>query len=88
MFFHGREAYRRNSFLVLYTYFKNVLYVIAFFYLGFFSGFSGQLFYNQWLYQAYNIVMTSIPIVWYAIFDFEYKKELPNEEYFQPSNLN
>ena len=27
MFVHGREAYRRNSFLVLYTFYKNILYI-------------------------------------------------------------
>ena len=29
MFVHGREAYRRNSLLILYTFYKNVLYVTA-----------------------------------------------------------
>lgn len=29
MFIHGREAYRRNSFLVLYTFYKNILYILT-----------------------------------------------------------
>lgn len=29
LFFHGREAYRRNSFMVLYTFYKNFLYVMT-----------------------------------------------------------
>ena len=29
LFFHGREAYRRNSFLILYTFYKNFLYVMT-----------------------------------------------------------
>lgn len=29
MFVHGREAYRRNSLLVLYSFYKNFLYVVA-----------------------------------------------------------
>jgi len=28
MFIHGREAYRRNSMLIAYTFYKNVLYVM------------------------------------------------------------
>jgi phospholipid-transporting ATPase len=28
MFIHGRESYRRNSLLVAYTFYKNILYVI------------------------------------------------------------
>jgi phospholipid-transporting ATPase len=29
LFFHGREAYRRNSFMILYTFYKNFLYVMT-----------------------------------------------------------
>jgi phospholipid-transporting ATPase len=28
LFIHGREAYRRNAFLMAYTFYKNILYVI------------------------------------------------------------
>lgn len=46
LFFHGREAYRRNSYMVLYTFYKNFLYVTTQFYFGFFSAFSGQPLYE------------------------------------------
>lgn len=81
LFFHGREAYRRNSLLILYTFYKNFLYVIVQFYFGFYSTFSGQALYEQQIYQLYNITMTSLPIMWYAIYDFEYEKDLPKDEY-------
>lgn len=29
LFFHGREAYRRNSYFILYNFYKNFLYVVA-----------------------------------------------------------
>lgn len=29
LYLHGREAYRRNSFLVIYMFYKNVLFVAA-----------------------------------------------------------
>jgi phospholipid-transporting ATPase len=35
LFVHGREAYRRNSYLVLYLFYKNILYVLPIFYFGF-----------------------------------------------------
>lgn len=35
MFVHGREAYRRNSLLILYTFYKNVLYISTQFFFGF-----------------------------------------------------
>lgn len=46
MFTHGREAYRRNSYLVLYMFYKNVIYVLPIFYFGIVSCFSGTSFYD------------------------------------------
>lgn len=74
MFIHGREAYRRNSFLVLYTFYKNILYIITQYIFGFWSVFSGQVLYEPFIYQFYNITFTSVPIMYYALFDFEYEK--------------
>ena len=50
MFVHGREAYRRNSFLISYTFYKNVLYVVAQYYFGFNSAYSGQTLYEAFIY--------------------------------------
>jgi phospholipid-transporting ATPase len=50
LFFHGREAYRKNSFLVIYMFYKNILFVTPLFVFGFLNGFSGQTFYDKWLY--------------------------------------
>ena len=41
LFYHGREAYRRNSYLVNYTFYKNILFVFPLFMYGFYSAFSG-----------------------------------------------
>ena len=57
-----------------YTFYKNVLYVIPQYYFGFNSAFSGQTLYEPFIYQLYNITMTSLPIMWFALFDFEYLK--------------
>ena len=85
MFVHGREAYRRNSNLISYTFYKNILYVTTQYFFGFFSTFSGQFVYGPLVYQLYNVSMTSIPIMWYALFDFEYEKDKKesNEEVVQ-----
>lgn len=37
LFVHGREAYRRNSYLIIYMFYKNVVYVLPIFYFGFVS---------------------------------------------------
>jgi len=41
LFVHGRECYRRNSDLVCFTFYKNMLYIITQFWFGIWSLFSG-----------------------------------------------
>ena len=74
LFCHGREAYRRNTYLISYMFYKNVLYVIPIFMFGWVSFFSGEAIYNNLLYQGYNVIFTALPIIWYAVFDWEHDK--------------
>ena len=53
LFFHGREAYRRNSYVVCYNFYKNVLFVIPQFWAGMKNIFSGQTLFESWIYQLY-----------------------------------
>lgn len=55
-------------------FYKNVLFVVCIFWFGIVSAFSGLTIYEQWLYQLYNVVFTCFPIMWYAVFDYEYTK--------------
>lgn len=71
LFVHGRECYRRNATLICFNFYKNVLCVIPLLFYGMFSAFSGQLLYNLWTYQLFNIMFCAMPIVVYAIFDIE-----------------
>lgn len=71
---HGREAYRRNSYLIIYMFYKNVIYVLPIFYYGFYSCFSGTQIYDTYLYNMYGVFFTGMPICWYATFDQEYDK--------------
>lgn len=71
--FYGREAYRKNSLLICYNFFKNMVLVLPQFWFGFYDGFSGQSTYNAFLFQLYNIVYASLPIVIYAVLDKEEK---------------
>ena len=41
LFVHGRECYRRNSDILVWTFYKNMLYITAQFWFGFYSTFSG-----------------------------------------------
>jgi magnesium-transporting ATPase (P-type) len=75
LFIHGREDYRRNCMVVKYTFYKNILYVIPQYYFGFWSSFSGQTLYEPFFYQLYNITMTSLPIMYFPLFDWQHTKE-------------
>ena len=75
MFVHGREAYRRNSYLISFMFYKNMIFVFPIFCYGFFSAFSATEMYNLLLYNGYNIFFTSQAILYFALFDFEFDKE-------------
>lgn len=85
LYVHGREIYRKNSFVVVYNFYKNVLFVAPQFFFGIFSMFSGQTLYDPWIYQLYNIIFTSMPIIWYGVFDTDinYKKLEDDYNYYK-----
>lgn len=69
MFFHGRECYRKNSNLILYCLYKNVLLNMPNFWFGMTHFFSGTKLYEEVGYQLFNLAYTSLPIGIYALFD-------------------
>lgn len=46
------------------------------FMFGYYSVFSGQTMYEKWIYQIYNVTFTGLHNIWYALFDFEFEKEV------------
>lgn len=48
---------------MLYSFYKNILYLIPQFWFGFYSGFSGQSPYDLFIFQCYNFMFTSLPII-------------------------
>ena len=85
LFVHGRECYRRNATLICFNFYKNVLLVMPLFFYGILSVFSGQMFYNTWIYQLFNLIFASGPIVVYAVFDKEMAPEklLSNPNFYK-----
>ena len=75
LFVHGRESYRRNSFASVFIFYKNILQTSPIFYFGIWSIFSGTMIYHLLLYNAFNVVFTSCPIIWFATMDYEHPKE-------------
>ena len=58
---HGRYAYFRVSLFILYYFYKNFISVFTEFWFALFNGFSGQIFFLDWLPSLYNSFWTSWP---------------------------
>ena len=75
LLYHGREAYRKNSYFILYNFYKNIVFVSPMFFFGFINFFSGITLYDPYLHQLYNVFYSIFPIFYYSIFDREYESD-------------
>jgi len=71
MYVHGREAYRKNSYVIGYVLWKNFLYIMPLMCFGLVSFYSGQNLYDPFVDTLYNILFTAYPIGWFAVYDTE-----------------
>ena len=55
LLYHGREAYRKNAFFILYNFYKNIIFVSPMFFFGFINFFTGITLYDPYLHQLYNV---------------------------------
>ncbi|EGC30740.1 hypothetical protein DICPUDRAFT_95677 [Dictyostelium purpureum] len=72
---HGNRNYKRITKLILYSFSKNIALSISQFWFGFFSGFSGQMIYFDFLFTLYNALFTSLPVIFLGTFDQDIKEE-------------
>ncbi|KAL6054164.1 Phospholipid-transporting ATPase [Balamuthia mandrillaris] len=68
---HGHWSYRRMAVLLLYSFYKNVVFGLSNFWFGVLNGFSSQTLYESWAVSMYNVLFTGLPILAVAIFDRE-----------------
>ena len=66
---HGRWYYVRVSFLVNYSFYKNVAFITPQVYYAFFNGMSTQSLYESLALTFYNITFTSLPVLIYGLFE-------------------
>ncbi|VDK36493.1 unnamed protein product [Taenia asiatica] len=69
LLFHGFHYYVRTANLVQYFFYKNLVFTLTQVLFGIFSLFSSQSIYANLYLLLYNITMTSIPIIFYGIFE-------------------
>ena len=80
---HGRWSYFRISQMIVYFFYKNMIFTIPHFLFGFLCCFSGQTIFDDWYISLYNLLFTSFPLVMRSIFekDVYYKSYIDNELY-------
>lgn len=87
---HGRWAYLRNCDLILYFFYKNIVFTLPQVFYAFVAAYSGVTVYDDWYISFYNLFFTSLPLMIRALFDQdinhrkdgqEYKKYLPKLYY-------
>ena len=90
LFVHGRECYRRNAYLILYNFYKNIAVVAPHLWYGFVNAFSGQSLFDPLFYQLFNMFLASLPIVIYAVYDREHDDDtlLKYPSLYQDSQQN
>uniref|UniRef100_A0A3P8YCR5 Phospholipid-transporting ATPase n=1 Tax=Esox lucius TaxID=8010 RepID=A0A3P8YCR5_ESOLU len=66
---HGHWCYSRLANMILYFFYKNVMYVNLLFWYQFFCGFSGNVMTNSWVLIFFNLLFTSAPPLLYGILD-------------------
>ncbi|XP_034530913.1 probable phospholipid-transporting ATPase VD [Notolabrus celidotus] len=66
---HGRWCYSRLANMILYFFYKNVMYVNLLFWYQFFCGFSGSVMTNSWVLIFFNLLFTSVPPLIYGVLD-------------------
>ena len=75
LFVHGRWSYIRISEMILYFFYKNMIFTIPQFYFAFVCAFSAQSVFDDFYITLYNLVFTAFPLLFRAGFeqDVNYK---------------
>ncbi|XP_056151641.1 probable phospholipid-transporting ATPase VD [Lampris incognitus] len=66
---HGHWCNSRLANMILYFFYKNLMYVNLLFWYQFFCGFSGSVMTNSWILILFNLLFTSAPPLIYGILD-------------------
>lgn len=66
---HGRINYIRIAEMILYFFYKNFLFTIPQFFFAFNSAYSGQTLYDDWYVSLYNLIFTSLPLLFKALME-------------------
>jgi phospholipid-transporting ATPase len=66
---HGHLSQYRLSRLIRFSFYKNIQFAALLFYYQFLCGFSGQALYDSITAAAYNVLLTALPVLLFALLD-------------------
>ncbi|KAI9363507.1 hypothetical protein DFJ73DRAFT_792883 [Zopfochytrium polystomum] len=66
---HGRYSYMRLAGLIFYSLYKNFTFITVQWWFGFYSSWSGQTVYEDIFFISFNVVFTSLPPLFFAMFE-------------------
>ena len=66
---HGQLSRYRLGRLIKYSFYKNSVFAGVLFYFQFFNGFSGQTLVDDISAAVYNVIFTSLPILFFSLLD-------------------
>ena len=72
---HGRYSYKRITMLIKYSFFKNYVFGLTQLWFGLYNKFSGQTMFDTWMLAFYNLLFTSLPIMFFAVLDQDVRKK-------------
>ncbi|CAN2388474.1 phospholipid-translocating ATPase activity, partial [Pristimantis euphronides] len=72
---HGHWCYTRLANMILYFFYKNVMFVNLLFWYQFFCGFSGSTMVDVWMLILFNLIFTSVPPLVYGVLDKDVSAE-------------
>ncbi|OMJ92527.1 hypothetical protein SteCoe_4657 [Stentor coeruleus] len=73
LFIHGRFNYIRQSEMILYFIYKNLVFTLPQFYYAFYCTYSGQTVYDDWYITTYNMILTALPLLVKGLFEKDIK---------------
>ncbi|EGC38128.1 hypothetical protein DICPUDRAFT_93905 [Dictyostelium purpureum] len=66
---HGRYSMVRNTLCIKYSFYKNMAFFLCQFWFSIYSGWTSMTLYDSWIVTTFNILMTSIPPYFMALFE-------------------
>eukprot|EP00736_Rhodelphis_marinus_P013787 Rmarinus@m.20920 len=67
MLVHGQWAYKRIAKLIVYSFYKNLVFVTPLFLFTFFSAHGGTSLYEQYSMAFFNMIFSALPIIFFSI---------------------